>query len=167
MSAPLVDAEYLLQKFPGKGGWTYALIPEIPQDKNAPFGWVQVKGSIDGFPLNRYKLMPMGNGQLFLPVRAEIRKKIGKGAGDFVRVILYADHSRMEIPEEIMACFDQEPREVKAFFLSLRESEQKAYIDWIYAAKKEETKALRILRMLERLSRGQRLGDSEDDVENL
>ena len=24
---PLVDKEYLLEKFPGKGGWTYALIP--------------------------------------------------------------------------------------------------------------------------------------------
>lgn len=29
----LVDKEYLLEKFPGKGGWTYALIPEILQDK--------------------------------------------------------------------------------------------------------------------------------------
>ena len=26
---PLVDKEYLLEKFPGKGGWTYALIPKI------------------------------------------------------------------------------------------------------------------------------------------
>ena len=30
---PLVNAAYLLQKFPGKGGWTYAAIPEIPQNK--------------------------------------------------------------------------------------------------------------------------------------
>ena len=29
---PLVNREYLLEKFPGKGGWTYALIPEILQD---------------------------------------------------------------------------------------------------------------------------------------
>ncbi len=49
MEKPLVDKEYLLDKFPGKGGWTYTLIPEIEQDKKAPFGWVKVKGSIDGY----------------------------------------------------------------------------------------------------------------------
>lgn len=44
---PLVDKEYLLEKFPGKGGWTYALIPKILQDKHSHFGWVIVNGSID------------------------------------------------------------------------------------------------------------------------
>lgn len=29
MEKPLVDKDYLLQKFEGKGGWTYAEIPEI------------------------------------------------------------------------------------------------------------------------------------------
>ena len=45
---PWVDREYLLEKMPFKGGWTYTVIPEIPQDKHAPFGWVKVRGSIDG-----------------------------------------------------------------------------------------------------------------------
>jgi hypothetical protein len=27
MEKPLVNKEYLLEKFPGKGGWTYAAIP--------------------------------------------------------------------------------------------------------------------------------------------
>ncbi len=39
---PLVDKEYLLEKTPSESGWTYALIPEILPDKNAPFGWVRV-----------------------------------------------------------------------------------------------------------------------------
>ena len=73
---PLVNAEYLLKKHPGKGGWTYAEIPEILQNKKNPFGWVKVRGNIDGFELKQYKLMPMGNNQLFLPVKAEIRKKV-------------------------------------------------------------------------------------------
>ncbi len=72
---PLVDKEYLLQKYPGKGGWTYAAIPEVLQDKHAWFGWVRVKGFIDHHELKNYRLMPMGNGSLFLPVKAEIRKK--------------------------------------------------------------------------------------------
>ena len=83
-----VAKQYRLKKFPGKGGWTYAEIPEIPQDRKAHFGWVRVNGSIDGYPLNKHKLMPMGNGTLFLPVKAAIRKKIGKEEGDHVQIIL-------------------------------------------------------------------------------
>ena len=43
MEVPLVDKDYLLERTPGNGGWTYAPIPEVPQDKKAPFGWVKVK----------------------------------------------------------------------------------------------------------------------------
>jgi len=86
---PLVHAAYLLKKFPGKGGRIYAEISEIVQNKENPFGWVTVKGQIDDYILNHYKLMPMRNGQLFLPVKAAIRKQIAKKAGDYVQVILY------------------------------------------------------------------------------
>lgn len=82
MHQPLTDKAYLLEKFPGKGGWTYAAIPEIAPDKHAHFGWVRVKGTIDGYKIKGFHLMPMGNGKLFLPVKSEIRKKIKKQAGD-------------------------------------------------------------------------------------
>ena len=78
----MVQKDCILEKYPGKGGWTYVAIPEIPQDKKAYFGWVRVRGSIDGFEFRSFNLMPMGNGCLFLSVRAEIRKVIKKQAGD-------------------------------------------------------------------------------------
>ena len=86
---PLVNKEFLLRKFPGKGGWTYAEIPEILQNKNTPFGWVKVKGSIDSYSLKQYKLMPMGNGKLFLPVKAEIRKKLSLAEDDLLAVTIF------------------------------------------------------------------------------
>jgi hypothetical protein len=147
---PLVNKNYLLEKYPGKGGWTYAAIPEILQDKKTPFGWVKVKGSIDGFEIKNYRLMPMGNGKLFLPVKAGIRKKIGKKEGDLVKVILYADPDPPEIPGELLLCLKEEPRAYKTF-LSFTESEQKAYIDWIYSVKKEETKVERMATTINRL----------------
>lgn len=151
---PLVDKHFLLHKFPGKGGWTYTPIPEILQSKNTPFGWVTVKGSIDGFKLKQYKLMPMGNGQLFLPVRAEIRKKIKKEAGDTVRIILYADNTPIETPAELIECFALEEDSAKEAFDRLKPGERKAYIDWIYSAKTEDTKAKRILEMMTKLQKG-------------
>ena len=130
------------------------VISEIPPDKRAKFGWVQVQGNIDGFPLTQYKLMPMGNGHLFLPVRAEIRKKIGKQAGDYVHVTLFADHSTFEIPEELLLCFENEPKALHDTFMGFTEGEQKVYVDWIYEAKREETRANRIVKMMERLEQG-------------
>ena len=53
---PLVNKKYLLQKFEGKGGWTYAQIPEILQDKHAHFGWVRVKGTIDNYEIKIYRI---------------------------------------------------------------------------------------------------------------
>jgi|SRR5690606_692629 bifunctional DNA-binding transcriptional regulator/antitoxin component of YhaV-PrlF toxin-antitoxin module len=150
---PLVDKKYKLEKYPGKGGWTFARIPEVMQDKNKPFGWVKVRGTIDGYEIKKYNLAPMGDGKLFLPVRAEIRKKINKKEGDIVHVILYPDDEPLEVPEEMMLCLKDEPKALK-FFESLTEAEQKHYIDWIYSAKRDETKVKRLAETINRLLKG-------------
>ena len=155
---PLVSKKYKLQKFPGKGGWTYAAIPEVLQDKHAHFGWVRVKGFIDGYEFKNYHLMPMGNGSLFLPVKAEVRKKIGKQEGDTVNVVLYKDDAPLEIPEELLVCLQDEPRAYDKF-KKLNEGFQKEYINWIFSAKKEETKIERIAACIKKLLKGQKLND--------
>lgn len=161
MEKPLVNKKYLLEKFQGKGGWTYAQIPEILQNKNSPFGWVKVRGTIDDFEIKNYHLMPMGNGKLFLPVKAGIRKKIGKKEGDHVHVVLYADNLPVEIPEELKLCLSDEPHAYETF-LTYSDGEQKAFIEWIYSAKTDETKVERISKTLDKLARGQKLKDRED-----
>jgi hypothetical protein len=155
---PIIDNHYKLQRFPGKGGWTFAQIPEILQDKSKPFGWVKVRGMIDGFEIQKCHLMPMGNGKLFLPVRSEIRKKIKKESGDTIHVILYPDDKPLKIPKEMLACLKDEPN-AHRFFKSLSESEQLFYIRWIYSAKKEETKIARLAKSVNRLSQGLKLHD--------
>ncbi len=147
---PLVDKKYILEKYPGKGGWTYAEIPEILQAKDAPFGWVRVRGSIDGYEIKNYHLMPMGNGNLFLPVKAEIRKKIRKKEGDEVHVILIADDSDVELPDELMVCLLEIPKGLERF-QAMSQGEQKRMIDWIYSAKKAETRESRILKLIEKM----------------
>lgn len=132
----LTDGHYRLERFAGKGGWTYAAIPEIPRDKTNPFGWRRVKGSIDGYAIDKYHLMPMGEGRLMLAVKAEIRKKINKKAGDMVHIILYPDNDVLEIPEEFRSCLEDEPAALQ-FFHTLSDSEKRFYIQWIYTAKKK------------------------------
>ena len=152
MEKPLVDKEYLLEKFPGKGGWTFTFIPEIPPDKHSPFGWVKVRGSIDSYEIKKHILQPTekGDNGLFLSVKAEIRKAIKKEAGDYVHIILYPDNEPLEIPEEFSLCL-QEDAEALRFFNSLSESEQHNYVKWIYSAKTDQTKVDRIAKTLDRL----------------
>ncbi|TDD97066.1 YdeI/OmpD-associated family protein [Flavobacterium cellulosilyticum] len=150
MEKPIFEKECLLQKYPGKGGWTFAEIAGIQQNKNTPFGWVKVKGKIDAFEFSNFNLAPMRNGKLFMAVKAAIRKKIEKQAGDYVKIQLFADNSIFEIPEEIIDClkYDQKAYEK---FITLKERHQKEFIKWIYAAKKEETKAIRINAMMDNI----------------
>jgi hypothetical protein len=160
MTKALVNKKYLLEKYPGKGGWTYARIPEIKKDKKAHFGWVKVRGTIDGVEIRKYHLFPIKDGGMFLPVKAEIRKKIKKQEGDYVHVILFPDNEPLDLPEELLLCLKEEPAALK-FFKSLSDSEQKHYIQWIYSAKKEETKIDRMAAAINRLLKKQKLYDKE------
>lgn len=159
---PLVNKKLVLERFHGKGGWTFVRIPEVIRNKKGPFGWVKVRGTIDDFEIRKYHLMPTGQGSLFLPVKAEIRKKIKKGEGDSVHVILYPDNEPLEMPEEMLTCLRDE-RSALNFFNSLSESERKFYIAWIYAAKKEETKVDRMAKTINRLMKGLKMYDRERD----
>jgi Domain of unknown function (DUF1905)/Bacteriocin-protection, YdeI or OmpD-Associated len=160
LEQPLVNKKYVLEKFPGKGGWTFARIPDILPNKKTPFGWKKVKGSIDGYEIRKYHLMPMGNGKLFLPVKGEIRKKIKKQEGDTVHIILYPDTDPLETPEEMLLCLQDEP-EAHTFFNSLSESERKFYIQYIYSAKREETKIDRLAKTINKLVKGLKMYEKE------
>ncbi|MCE3296988.1 MAG: hypothetical protein K0R65_2702 [Crocinitomicaceae bacterium] len=161
MSSPVVNDSFQLEKYPGKGGWTYVVIPRFEAVQTKSFGMVTVKGKIDSYELKAYNLMPMKGGDLFLPVKAEIRKKISKQEGDWVHVILYEDQDPLEIPQELELCLLDDPA-AKQTFYGFRESDQKLYVDWINAAKRDETKVKRIGITLDRLGKGMRFYDKED-----
>ena len=148
---PLVNQNYLLKKYSGKGGWTFAVIPEIQKDQHAWFGWVKVRGSIDGYEIKNYHLMSMSNGMMFLPVKAEIRKKIGKNDGDWVHIILYSDQLPHVSHEDFMICLQDEPVAYKNF-IKMQAAEQKTIIDWIYSAKNDELKVERMAETLNKLT---------------
>jgi len=82
MEKPLLNKKNILERFSGKGDWTYARIPKILAEKNTTFVTIKIRGFIDSYQIRKYHLMPMGNGVLMLPVKAEIRKKIKKEEGD-------------------------------------------------------------------------------------
>ena len=82
----LKEFDAQLQKGDNPGAWTCVVMDDVAELFGTR-GLVKIRGAIDGEPFNG-ALMAQGDGTHRLPVKANLRKAIGKEAGDRVHIII-------------------------------------------------------------------------------
>ncbi|MBW3468640.1 DUF1905 domain-containing protein [Arthrospiribacter ruber] len=148
-----IEGEYYLEKFQYKGGWTYILLHDFEKPKTY-FGMLKAEIKLDGHDLGTITLMPFGNGKLFFPVNAKIRKLILKEAGDKVQL-------ELQIPSiegketafthaQVISCIKEEPVAWKNF-QNLPKSIQENDLNTIISYESDEKRVEKIVTYMEKL----------------
>lgn len=156
MPTELCNTDVPLERFPGKGGWTYALLPASVNIKASSFNMVRVSGQMDDYVLQNVALMSMGQGRLFLPVRAEIRKQLGKQAGDTVRLVLHRPDEPTQLTVsagDFAECLADTPGAL-ATYQQLPTAQQQVWVAWVAAAPTEQQQVHRVETACVRLAQG-------------
>ena len=138
------------QEMGEKTGWSYIRIPaalaqQLKPDNKKSF---RVKGKLDDYSISGVALLPMGEGDFIMALKADIRKKLRKQKGDKLAVQLEVDTKKIEPPKDLLDCLADEPKALE-YFKSLPKSHQNYFGNWIKSAKTAPTRASRIARVVD------------------
>lgn len=144
----MITATLKIEKFAQQGektGWSYLAISRELAEKLNPGCKIsfRVKGKLDALPITGQALLPMGDGAFILPLKADLRKKLGKQKGATVAIALEWDPAEPGIDPDLLACLEDEPAAYQCFN-SLTPGHQRYFSKWITDAKTEATRAKRI-----------------------
>jgi hypothetical protein len=142
-----------------KSAWTFILIPARLASKLKPDCKVsfRVKGSFDNYTFEKVAMLPVGEGNFIIPVKAPVRKELGKHDGHTVKVVLDLDDRVIPLSVDLMRCLKDDPQ-CLATFKAMPRSHQNYYSNWIESAKTIQTKTKRILMTMEAMAKKQDFG---------
>jgi hypothetical protein len=153
-----------------KTGWRYIRIPAALAEKLMPGSRksFRVKGRLDEHVIEKVALLPMGEGDFIMALKANVRKALRKQKGDLLRVELEVDKAVIKPPKDLMECLADEP-EALVYFKTLPKSHQNYFGNWVREAKTEGTRTKRlasvVMVMVRRLNFGEMLRARAEDRE--
>jgi len=159
----MIKFNTIIERFDKQGektGWTYIDISVAQANKINPGVKVgyRVKGKLDQFSFEKTALLPMGEGRFIMPLKANIRKAIGKKMGDKLTVEMELDQRQIQPSADFMKCLKEDPEAMK-FFKTLPGSHQRYYSKWIEGAKTMQTKTKRIVMAMTAFAKKQRFNE--------
>ena len=159
----MISYSTVILKFGRKGektGWTYIevggdIAERLKPDNKKSF---RVKGSLDKWKFSGIALIPMGDGNFIMALNKTVRNAIGKKAGAMVKVTIEADEKEPVVNADLLDCLKEENKAL-IFFNSLAKSHQLYFSKWIESARTDDTKAKRIVKTVNALSRKMGFGE--------
>jgi hypothetical protein len=148
----ILEGDFYVERFAGKGGWTFVRLPFEIFSNGKAFGMLTVSGKVDSYTFEGKHLMPIGDGSLFLPLAKPIRTFIKKEEGDRVHLKLYRDAIPTEAPAELIDCLNDDPGKLQ-LFQKLPKADQTNWVEYIYGTSSLEAKTERILKLLTELEK--------------
>jgi hypothetical protein len=133
----------------GGGAWI-----EFPHDVQAEFGVrgrIPVRATFDGVPY-RGSLMKMGTPCHIIGVLKEIRRKLGKGIGNTVAVVIEKDEEErtVAVPPELQSALKKSP-EARKRFEAMSYSHRREWAMYVDQAKGADTRLRRAGKVMEKL----------------
>ena len=143
-----------------KTGWSYIRLPAALAEKLMPGvrKSFRVKGRLDEHAIEKVALLPMGEGDFIMPLKANVRRTLRKQKGDSLRVELEVDKAVIKPPKDLMECLADEP-EALAYFKTLPKSHQNYFGNWVREAKTEGTRTKRLASVVIAMTRRQNFGE--------
>ena len=153
----------VIQKFANKGektGWTYVDVPPdiILKFKRKDKKEFRVKGIFDDVKFERLAVYPIGDGNFIIAINAELRKKLGKKEGAMVSLKIEVDSSEALQSEELLEALSDDKITKKQFDL-LKLSQRNYFHRHVYSAKGIDTKAGRIVDIINAMYKKQDFGE--------
>ncbi len=137
------------------GGGAYVV---VPFDVERVFGRkrVKVQAWFDDVSY-RGSLVRMGTACHILGIRKDIRAQLGKSVGDAVDVTVVEDTKDrvVEAPADLRQAL-RASKAARASYAELAYTNQKAYVDWIEAARRTATRRDRVARAVALLAEGKK-----------
>ncbi len=153
----------IIQKFSSKGektGWTYVDVPSdvLVKLKRPDKKEFRVKGVIDDVKFDRMATYPIGEGNFIIAINAELRKKLGKKEGATVSLKIELDKSGPLQSDELIEALNED-KIAKKQFDSLLLSHRNYFHRYVYTAKGIDTKAGRIVNIINAMYKKQNFGE--------
>lgn len=139
------------------GEWTIVRLPESASEKLPSRGQVMVRGTINGYDLQKV-LEPDGYWGHWFKVDADLQKTIGVSAGDTVKLEIAPskDWPEPNIPDDLSKALTTAPSAVRELWTKITPMARWEWVRWVNATNSAETRERRVEVSISKLQSGKR-----------